>query len=515
MSPSRRIAGVVGKVIGVRKRVNMNRNVILISMLAVLCSIPTRAQILHGSGSYKGAAPGWDRGMETTMHCGNSPESWVRGSATLDKGSGILSMMVELETDSVLAGPKGRVTASISDAAHNLLYRVTSDEIGIGGKPPGQVVIKNFSSTISIPAAITAAAASLYLDAECTGSINRLFNVDLVTISRSFAVFASNFREQSIGSPSARNLVSAAFSKAATVSQPGTPSYTASLRMDTLGTNRVAANGNAAPSVAPTSLDDDPRYRANFSDQTRVWGGDQVASGTFPDAVAITGNGKICTGVVIGPQAVLTAAHCYCGGVTQTVYFGDTILHATTTVGVSGGKAMIQCGPNMQLQGVDVAVLQTNALLTIPPRAFASAALINSATFGRVVGYGIGMNPVIDPAGIKRMVDVPMASIDCAGTANTPNGPVPDPSYYHCASGRELVAGAESLDKDSCDGDSGGPLYILSQDGSLYLGATTSRHTGTPGMRLCGDGGIYVRSDGAILNWIESQGIHVFVGPSQ
>ena len=76
------------------------------------------------------------------------------------QGIGILSMMVELETDSVLAGPKGRVTASISDAAHNLLYRVTSDEIGIGGKPPGQVVIKNFSSTISIPAAITAAAAS-------------------------------------------------------------------------------------------------------------------------------------------------------------------------------------------------------------------------------------------------------------------------------------------------------------------------------------------------------------------
>ena len=87
----------------------------------------------------------------------------------------------------------------------------------------------------------------------------------------------------------------------------------------------------------------------------------------FPDAVAITGNGKICTGVVIGPQAVLTAAHCYCGGVTQTVYFGDTILHATTTVGVSGGKAMIQCGPNMQLQGVDVAVLRRMHCLPSPP----------------------------------------------------------------------------------------------------------------------------------------------------
>lgn len=493
----------------------MNRNVILISMLALFGSIPTKAQVLHGTGSYRGAAPGWDRGMETTMHCGNNPESWVRGSATLDKESGILLMMVELETDSTLAGPKGRVTASISDEDHNLLYRVTSEEIGIGGKPPGQVVIKNFSSTIAIPLAISRAANSLYLDAECTGSINRLFNVDLVNVSRSFAVFASNFREQSIGSPKARSLVSNAFSKAATVSRPGTPEYTANLRMDTLGSSVVGPAGNPAPSAVPTSLDDDPRYRTNFSDQTRVWGGDQVAPGTFPDAVAITGNGKICTGVVIGSQAVLTAAHCYCEGVTQTVYFGDTVLHATTTVGVSSGNPMIQCGPNLQLQDGDVAVLRTNAQLTIPPRAFASSTLINSATYGRVVGFGIGMNPVIDPAGIKRMVDVPVASPDCAGNANTHNGPVPDPSYYHCASGRELVAGAESLDKDACNGDSGGPLYILSQDGSLYLGATTSRHTGTPGMRPCGDGGIYVRSDGAILNWIESQGIHVFVGPSQ
>ena len=493
----------------------MNRNVILMSIFGFLSYLPMTAQIVNGTGSYKGAAPGWDRGMETTMHCGNNPESWVRGSATLDKNSGVLSMTVELETDSISAGPKGRVTASVSDPAHNLLYRVTSDEIGIGGKPPGQAVIKNFSSTISVPVAISKAADSLYLDAECTGSINRFFNVDLVSISRSFAVFASNFREQSVGSPNEKGLVAAAFSNAATVSQPGTPVYTASLRKDLSVGATVFPPGTAVASTVPTSLDDDARYRTNFSDQTRVWGGDVVVPGTFPDAVAITGNGKICTGVVIGAQTVLTAAHCYCAGVTQTVYFGDNVQHATSTASVSGGAAMIQCVPNLQLENGDVAILRTNAQLTIPPRAFASSALIDSATFGRVVGFGIGMNPVIDPAGIKRMVDVPMASVDCTGNVNTPNGPVADPTYYHCALGRELVAGAQSLNKDTCNGDSGGPLYILSQDGSLYLGATTSRATGTAGMRPCGDGGIYVRTDGAIMQWIQSQGIQVFVGPSR
>ena len=490
----------------------MDRNAILISaLLGLLSPVPGLAQLIHGTGSYKGAAPGWDRSMETTMHCGNNPESWVRGSAALDKESGILSMTIQLETDSVLAGPKGRVVASISDSAGRLLYRATSDEIGIGGKPPGQAVIENFSSTISIPLPISAAASSLYLDAECTGPINRLFNVDLVNVHQSFGVIASNFLEPGRGSPTEMSLVADAFSEAATASRPGTPEYTANLRSDLSPYKGLDSTG----STSPTSLDDDPRYRSNFSDQTRVYGGDVVIPGTFPDTVAITGNGKICTGIVIGPQAVLTAAHCYCSGVTATVYFGDSVEHATSTVSVAGGAAMISCTPNLPLQNGDVAILKLMPPLTIPPRAFASGALINAAKFGRAVGFGVGTNPVVDPAGIKRMIDVPVASVACNGTVTTAQGGVGDPGYYHCASGRELVAGAPSLDKDTCNGDSGGPLYVLSLDGSMYLAAITSRATGTPGMRPCGDGGIYERTDGAVLSWIQQQGIHIFVGPSQ
>src|SRR5215472_10569864 len=87
------------------------------------------SQTVIGTGTYKGANPGWDRGMQTTMHCGNDPESWVRGSATLNKQSGELSLIVQLETDSIIAGPKGRVVITIRDSAQKPIYIVTSDEV--------------------------------------------------------------------------------------------------------------------------------------------------------------------------------------------------------------------------------------------------------------------------------------------------------------------------------------------------------------------------------------------------
>jgi Trypsin len=481
------------------------------ALLLVLLAASTAAgQTIHASGTYKGAAPGWDRGMETTMHCGNSPESWVRGAASLEKSTGILSITLQLETDSILAGPKGRVQASIRDAKGQEIYRAVSDEIGMGGKPPGPAAIKNFSSTISVPLPVSAAAASLFLDAQCTGSVTGLFNLDPVNINHNFVVVASNPLEHAPASPAAMNLVADAFSKASAVSTPGTPQYTANLRRN------LAQPGQASTVNAPiTSLDNDPRYRSNFTDPTRVYGGSPVAPGTFPDTVAITGNGDICTGVVIGEQSILTAAHCYCGGVSETVYFGDTYATAINTAKVASGVSMIACSTGMDLQKGDVAILRLAVSLTVPPRAFASSSLIDAVKTARVVGFGQGMDLTSEPAGIKRLTDVPVESSKCSGTVPSPSGNFPDSDYYHCAAGQEMVAGARSWNKDTCHGDSGGPLYVTGPDGGLYLAATTSRATATPGMRPCGDGGIYVRTDGAVLAWLQQQGIHIFVGPIQ
>src|ERR1700761_9204200 len=190
---------------------NCNYKVLaLISTLATFQGLHAPCQVIHGTGSYKGGVPGFDRGMESTMHCGNNPESWVRGTAALDKDSGILSITVQLETDSVLAGPKGRLSTIIRNADGKQIYRAMSDEIGIGGKPPGKAVIQNFTSNISVPKAIAFTANSMSLDAECTGSINRLFNINPDNVHRSFLIVANSLMELTKSSPEEQKLVAQA-----------------------------------------------------------------------------------------------------------------------------------------------------------------------------------------------------------------------------------------------------------------------------------------------------------------
>ena len=340
-------------------------------------------------------------------------------------------------------------------------------------------------------------------------------------------VFASVLLAQEIksetSSPSTKATKSteAAVAFATTVAAEGTPEYTAALRKALAIAEGLPVSPEATRSFSLLVstrglLDLDSRYRENFANrqaQVRIWGGEPVPPGLHLDTVAITGNGRLCTGTLIAANAVLTAAHCYCGGVSEQIYFGQAVNNAVNTVKVSGGKAMIQCTEDVK--NGDVAVLMLSAPVAISPRTFAAEMLINGARVGRAVGFGTTANPIAEPAGIKRRVDVPVASVACNGNVRTSDGSVADSTFYGCAAGREVVAGAPSLDKDSCNGDSGGPLFVESQDGNLYLAATTSRATGPPGLRPCGDGGIYVRADGRVVNWIRSLGIEVKTGPTQ
>jgi len=143
------------------------------------------AQAIKVTGAQKYNTPGqdWSRGMPTTMYCGNSPESWVRGNATLDPSSGLLSITVQLETDATHAGPKGKIAAALRDSTGKTVATATTEEHGTGGKAPGRAAIRNFSGQTKIPVDVSKRVTAIYLDAQCTGSLSRVFDIKLDTVT--------------------------------------------------------------------------------------------------------------------------------------------------------------------------------------------------------------------------------------------------------------------------------------------------------------------------------------------
>jgi hypothetical protein len=163
------------------------------TMLLALCCLSAGAQertpLILGSGRYvaphDGRHDGQDHGLQATTYCGASPESWVRGSAALNPETKWLSLTFELETDSTQAGPKGRLSITLSkgclhplhggcDAAHDplvKLYTVETDEISIGGRSSGgDTGIVRRSASVDIPDNVAREVTHIAVQAECTGS---------------------------------------------------------------------------------------------------------------------------------------------------------------------------------------------------------------------------------------------------------------------------------------------------------------------------------------------------------
>jgi secreted trypsin-like serine protease len=260
----------------------------------------------------------------------------------------------------------------------------------------------------------------------------------------------------------------------------------------------------ALPSATKrVSVDDDARFRANTVQmvrqttsgaQPRIFGGTLVVASAYPDAVSVQGPGGYCTGTLIAPTVVLTAAHCQCGNVNKTVVIGINLQRPDQVISVVRGITMNGCSDS--LPGKDVALLfLEKAPTNVSPRVIAKAASFADIIDVVAVGFGLTERGT---SGIKLMADIPVASSSCNGSADG----IDDVAHYGCAKDAELVAGMQNLNKDTCHGDSGGPIYVKAGQGEYLVGAT-SRGIQTKGAADCGDGGVYELLQGAILEWIE------------
>lgn len=223
-----------------------------------------------------------------------------------------------------------------------------------------------------------------------------------------------------------------------------------------------------------------------------VIGGSAVPEGKWRDAAAVLFGGQQgCTGVLVAPAVVMTAAHCIDGSLNAVLIGTNSLARPSAGETISVSRRITYPGSKY-----DIAIVILAQPSTITPRllatGWAQSEIVNG---GRVqlVGYG-----AIDRNArtyVDEMQEAESTITDagctqhsgCDSTAR-PNG--------------EIGAGGSGI--DTCPGDSGGPMYLLTSYGEFLTGITSRGYNSN--QYDCSEGGIYTRPDKAeIVAWVEQQ----------
>lgn len=203
---------------------------------------------------------------------------------------------------------------------------------------------------------------------------------------------------------------------------------------------------------------------------TAIYGGELAAACQWPTTVGLYGAQSQCTGALVHPEIVVTAAHCLEGGALTTVTLGEDIYAPRYELDIA------QCTkhPNYELEYPDYADFMfcrlSSPLLgvpTVPIIMGCEADELESGAPAVLAGYGLADDG--GPEGRKRFVTTQIDRLQ-------------DSRVF-------FVGGTGN---GTCNGDSGGPAFFQVHDGSWRVIGTTT------GGENCGD-------------WGQSELVHLFV----
>lgn len=229
----------------------------------------------------------------------------------------------------------------------------------------------------------------------------------------------------------------------------------------------------------------------------RIVGGRMVLPGSYPECCLIGQSHRNgtktwhCTGTLIAPRVVLTAAHCWDPPdyKVNVVALGAENMANLSQAEIVGVRRMVVHPDYARSDHHDVAVLILRREAKTKPVPLASEAALKAARRVTLVGFGNNDLKSSRGFGIKREVNVRITHLRRKETDDFDDAE----EELGFESDLEFVAGGDGF--DSCNGDSGGPAYI-GEGAKRLLAGVTSRPLDTfDEEQPCGDGGIYARSD--------------------
>lgn len=233
-----------------------------------------------------------------------------------------------------------------------------------------------------------------------------------------------------------------------------------------------------------------------------VVGGHDASPGEYPAIAEVTFGPFLCSGTLIAPDWVLSAGHCgsLTGAVVASPVAWPALLMNVRIGGLHPGEGekvpvkRILLSPKYLLtDGYDITLMQLRRNSTKAPVKVAGAgerSIWRAGTSAIIAGWGITAEGGNTPPTLQE-ANVPITSDSTCAAAYSSF----DPATMLCA-------GFPRGGVDTCEGDSGCPLFARSGTALRVVGATSLGE----GCARPGKPGVYARvADTALREWIRSK----------